>query len=244
MNVGRPPIYENDESRKESRRIQNRETQRKCRLRKKLIEVTKSVSLSPQEKDKRYKKELIKYLSRFKFNYFFTGTIDPDFMERRRLKTLNEEINRINLTLETDLNYQIDKKVGIKSLRKYTENYIQFLTNRGLILRCFVVFELCKNNKYHVHIMFQTLDGIRNFNTYSEDHWLMGISLTNPIETELDKVKLLTYCVKKLQPSSRKIHNMNLLDNWFLEGSFSRNPNMKNEISDSKSPSSVVFYCN
>lgn len=179
MNVGRPPKYLDEESRKESRRIQNRETQRKCRLRKKLIELTKSITLSPMEKDKRYKKELIKYLRHFEFNYFFTGTIDPDFMERRRLKKINDEIHRLNQTLEIDLSYQTDKKIGIKSLRKYTENYIQFLMNRGVITRCFVVFELCKNLKYHVHIMFQTKGEIKNFETFSEDHWLMCKNRSN-----------------------------------------------------------------
>jgi hypothetical protein len=243
MNVGRPPKYPDEESRKESRRIQNKETQRKCRLKKKLMELTKSVTLSPKEKDRRYKKELIKYLSQFQFNYFFTGTIDPDYIERRRLRKINDEIHRLNQTLETDLSYQTEKKIGIKSLRKYTENYIRFLMNKGLITRCFVVFELCKNHKYHVHIMFQSKFEIKNFENYSEDHWLMGISLTNPIDSEHDKVGKLTYCVKQLQPSSRNIQNMNLLDNWFLEGNFSHEPE-KVDITDVKSPGSVILYCN
>jgi len=244
MKVGRPPKYKDEESRKESRRIQNRETQRKCRLKKKLKEVTKSDSLSPNEKDNRYKKELIRFLSRYEFNFFFTGTIDPDFMEKRRLKLINEDIRQLNQTLETDISYQTEKKVGIQSLRKYTEKYIQFLINKQLITGCFVVFELDKSYKYHIHILFKTTDNIRGFENYSEYHWLMGISLTNPIESEMDKINKITYCVKQLNPSSRKIRNINLLDNWFFEGSFETKKYHERELSNSFSIESIVFYSN
>ena len=71
--------------------------------------------------------------------------------------------------------------------------------------------------------LFTTIDGVRGFENYSEDHWLMGISLTNPIETEQDKIKKLTYCVKQLQPSSHKIQDLKKIDNWFIEGDFEPN---------------------
>ena len=192
MKVGRPPIYENDESRKESRRIQNRVTQRKCRLKKKRDKKIELVSLSPWGKDERYRKGLINYFNQYEFNFFFTGTIDPDYIERKRLKIINDEIKQLNQTLETDISYKTEKRVGIQSLRKYTENYIRFLNNRQLITRCFVVFELDKNFKYHVHILLKTNDKVWGFENYSEDHWLMGISLSNPIESEQDKVRKIT----------------------------------------------------
>jgi hypothetical protein len=72
----------------------------------------------------------------------------------------------------------------------------------------------------------------------------MGISLSNPIESEQDKVREITYCVKQLHPSSRKTGDMNLLDNWFLDGSYENNINHKSGISDSISTESIVFYSN
>jgi len=133
----------------------------------------------------------------------------------------NQQIDQDNQEFETETGYIIERKVGLQSIRKYTEKYLQFLSELNLIKRSFVVFEIGKNNNYHVHIMFQSNTNKINFINTTENSWLMGNSITLPItETETDKTKLIGYCLKELKPSSSKIIEMNKVDNWFISGDY------------------------
>lgn len=211
MRLGRPPKYKDEETRKKVRREQNRRNQRKCRLRKKLKKEIEPFVSDPIEMDMKYKEEMVKHFNNFDFNYFFTGTIGTNSYERKELK--NYKCDNLNYLLESSLMNQIVKKTTIKSLRNYTEKYLESLSSKGLITRWFVVFEMGNDNKYHVHIMLGTNNTDYEFMDYSENHWLLGRSLTIPINTEEDKLKTLNYCVKEFKPSSYSIKDLNKIDN-------------------------------
>ena len=220
--VGRPTKYHDKVEYKEIRKVQNKISKRRCRHRKKLIE---EISLiTPRQFNKKYQQDLIHYINRYEFDYFFTGTIDISKLEKKELWNLNQQIDQDNQELETEKGYVIERKVGIQSLRRYTEKYLDFLSKLKLIERSFVVFEIGKNNNYHVHIMFKSNTNKINFEETTENTWLMGNSLTLPInQTHTDKTKLIGYCVKELKPSSTKISDMNKVDNWFITGDFRNN---------------------
>jgi len=142
-------------------------------------------------------------------------------LKNKELWNINQQIDQDNQEFELETGYVIERKVGIQSLRRYTEKYLKFLTKLNLVERSFVVFEVGKNNNYHVHIMFKSNHQKINFVTTSETTWLMGNSITLPIsDTEIDKSTLIKYCVKELKPTSSKISDMNKVDNWFISGDF------------------------
>lgn len=232
--VGRPEKYKDENERKEVRRTQNRDNQRRSRKKKKLLDELSSFSTSPNYRNTEYKTNLVNYFKQFDFDYFLTGTIDLNYQERRRLEEENQEIKLLNQTLETNLSFQTERRIGIQSLRKYTEKYIQFLSDRQLIERCFVVFEKGKNRKYHIHILFCSNPNVIDFDKISENRWLVGKSITIPISTNDNKENLLGYCVKELNPSSNKVDDLNKIDNWFISGDFEvdRNKNHKQPISE------------
>lgn len=232
--VGRPVKYTDENERIETRRTQNRENQRRSRKKKKLLDELSSFSSNPNYRNTDYKTNLVNYFKQFDFDYFFTGTIDLNFQERQRLEEKNQEIKLLNQTLETNLSLQTERRIGIQSLRKYTEKYIQFLSDRQLIERCFVVFEKGKNRKYHIHILFYSNPNVIDFDKTSENRWLVGSSFTTSISTQKDKEDILGYCVKELKPSSNKVEDLNKIDNWFIYGDFELdiNKNHKQTISE------------
>jgi hypothetical protein len=177
-----------------------------------------------------YRKEIVQHFNKFDFNYFFTGTFDPNSFERKKIKRYNDKIKQLNETIHTDLSYRDEKRIGIKSLKEYTERFIQFLLDKGWIERCFVVFEMGNNDKYHIHILFGTNNDKNGFKDYLQNYWLLGKSLTLPIDTEKDKYNYLSYVVKELKPSSHKIKDLNKIDNWFFDGDFRIKKNIKTPL--------------
>ena len=228
--VGRPLKYKDENERKETRKIQNRENQRRFRKRKKLNTEVNFVMMNSTLRNQHYRNNIVKYQSSYEYDFFFTGTIDMKHNEKEKLKKINEQIRELNQILETNLSFHIERKIGINSIRNYTEKYIQYLSDLQLIERCFVVFERGKNHKYHVHIMFKSNGYNRNFINTTENRWLMGKSLTIPIINKIEKVKLLNYCVKELKCSSNKINDLNKIDNWFVSGNFNKHTIKVNPI--------------
>lgn len=220
--VGRPFKYLTDEIRIESRRIQNKENQRRCRKRRKLLDELNLLYTGPKDFNTQYRNDLVNYTNQFEFNYFFTGTIDLNKIERENLIGLNQQIKRENHEFEMELGFKHERKIGIKSFRKYTERFLQHLSERNLFEHCFVVFEIGKNNKYHTHIMFKSNPGKINFDITSENCWLLGNRITVPINTDEDKEKLLFYCVKEMKPTSTKMSDQNKVDNWFIMGDYKK----------------------
>jgi len=234
--VGRPVKYLDENIRYETRRTQNRENQRNCRKRKKVYEEIESFCTLPINKDEQYRTNLVNFFKQFDYDYFMTGTVNPNFIEKDKLKKINEEIRYLNQTLESDLSYQVERKISIKSLRKYTEKYIQHLSDLKLIKRCFIVFEVGKNRKFHVHILFKTNLNVIDFNITSENRWLVGTSITEPILTEQDKVNLFDYCMKELNPSSNKIQDVHKIDNWFFFGDYEKQNELTRLTNEPRSP--------
>lgn len=220
--VGRPVKYTDDNERIETRRNQNRENQRRCRKRKKILEELRLFSTTPINRNKEYRTNLVDFFKQFDFNYLFTGTIDLNYIEKEKHNEVNQEIKNLNQTLETELSYQVERKIGIKSLRKYTDRYIQYLSDHKLFERCFVVFEVGKYRKPHIHILFGSNSNVIDFNKTLNNKWLLGHSKTEPISTENDKLNVLKYCTKELNPSSNKINDLNKIDNWFVSGDFKK----------------------
>jgi len=116
MRVGRPQKYFDDEIRKTIKTKQNRESQRRVRLKKKIQEEIKSLLSIPKDRNKSYREGIVKHFSKYNFNYFFTGTLNLNYLQRKEIKEYNEEIQELNQLLDTDLGYQVEKKIGINSL--------------------------------------------------------------------------------------------------------------------------------
>ena len=223
--VGRPLKYGDKSTRTEIRKIQNRENQRKCRMRKKLKEELRLLSKRPLDFNDQYKNDLVKFHQSYEYDYFFTGTVDMNKEGRKLMRDENKQITKFNQEYETEFGYKSDKRIGIKSLRRYTERFLQHLSVKNLFEHCFVVFELGKNNKYHTHILFKSNPKKISFDIISEHCWLLGSCITVPVHTQVDKINLLYYCVKEMKPTSTKIIDQNKIDNWFIWGDFHKNKN-------------------
>lgn len=221
--VGRPTKYTNDIERTEVRRKQNMENQRRCRMRKRINKEVDIVLKTNKELNNEYRTNIINFNNQFEYDYFFTGTVDLNQVERNELNKMNKEVSELNQEYYTEYRNLTDKKVGIKSFRKYTERYIHFLSERQLIERCFVVFEVGTNGKYHTHIMFKSNSEKINFDVLSENRWLLGNSLTIKIDSNKDQRNLLQYCTKEMKPTSKKITDLNRVDNWFIWGDYIQN---------------------
>ncbi len=215
--VGRPSIYTNDVIRVESRREQNRTNQRRCRERKKLLQKLSEYSTTSLTEEE-YRSGIVSFQNQFDYDYFFTGTVDLNQMERDQLNTENRYITDLNQQYELELGFKTERRIGLNTLRKYTERYLQHLTEKNLFERCFVVFEQGKNNKYHTHILFKSNPEKINFDITSENSWLLGKCITVPVE---NRIQLLSYMVKELKPFSSSNKEQRKIDNWFISGDFS-----------------------
>ena len=242
MKVGRHRKYFDDETRKSVKTTQNRESQRRVRLKRKIREEIKTLLSSPKDKNTLYREGIVNHFSKYNFNYFFTGTLDPNYLKRREINKFNEGIKELNQLLDTDISYHVEKRIGIKSLRKYTERYIQFLCDKQFINNYFVVFELGKNYKFHVHIMFETDKYKWNFKNYSEDHWFLGTSITESVKSEQDKYSLLSYCVKEFYPESHKPSDLNKMDSWFFEINNTNDQRIENDRVPTILKPCIEFY--
>lgn len=211
--VGRPPKYKTEEERINERRKQYRHNSSSYRKRKKLL---KTVERCNDDDD--YKKGLTGFFNKFDYDYFFTGTFNPSF-------TTEELQNKDYSHLDYYSIFEESKKksrIGIKSLKRYTEKYINFLAEKNLIDRGFVVFEQDEKKEYHTHIILKSNPEKINIKSISEFVWLLGISLTQPIEDRKDIEDHLGYMVKQMKPSSHKSSDLNKVDSWFFVGDFEK----------------------
>jgi hypothetical protein len=127
--VGRPIIYKTTNERLVVRKKQNRINQRRCRLRKQRMKEIQSSTLTNKERNDDYINNILNFFGQYQYNYFFTGTYDPSIEERNERILRNKEINKNNNTFGLDIPFEIENKIGINSLRRYTEKYLQFLFN-------------------------------------------------------------------------------------------------------------------
>lgn len=216
--VGRPNKYQSEELRKEVRKQQNRINQQRRRRRIKLlqdIELFSNGNLSDG-----YRNTLANYINQYDFDYFFTGTVDPNKSQSQQLAQLNEDIKKLNAEHNLDIPLAGKKRIGINGLKNYTERYLNHLCEKQLMSRCFVVFEQDAKKQYHVHILFKSNPKVYNFRCLTENKWLLGYANCNLLETKKDKLNAINYMVKQMNSYASKKSDVNKIDNWFCDGEF------------------------
>jgi hypothetical protein len=214
---GRPFKYMDEITRKESRRNKNRINQQRCRLKKKLHRGLQNNKTKVSFTDE-YRNGIIKFHEQFEYDYFFTGTVDLNYLERKELKKRNTEISNINTEFNLLLKTETGRRISLENLNSYTNKFIQILSEKNLFERCFVVFEKGKYNKYHTHILFKSNPDKINFDLTSENSWLLGTqNITVPV---FNKGQILTYMTKELKPHSCKNSDQKLIDSWFIRGDY------------------------
>jgi hypothetical protein len=217
--VGRPRLSLTTDEYIIRRRTQNKINKRNQRLREKLLDETNTEPMV--DYNTKYRNGLIKGLSSIKFNYHLTGTFDLTKKERDYIKELNKDIQGEIQRHEHELNYQNTHINNLAGLKRYTDNYLNFLNRGKMFKNCVVFFELGKNKKYHAHILFQTPVKYREFKRISNNSWLSGHSTTTSI---YDQQKVLKYVTKELEPSSNQRSILNLVDNWYVWNDMTPSP--------------------
>ena len=218
--VGRPPLYLYEEDRINTRREQNRNNQRHCRLKKKLHKQVKNITL-PINFNKKYQEDIVHSFMKYGFNTLFTGTINLNHLEQDELDVMNREVDKINQELQIELTHFTERKFTIQSLKNYTERYIEFLYFRNIINRSLVFFEIGDNLNIHTHIILNSKTNYEDLKVILECYWLLGVSKTSrPIKNQEDKEKVIRYGVKELKPTSSKLNEQKKIDNWFFIGEY------------------------
>lgn len=220
-NVGRPT--KTIKEKKEVKKDYNRNYYLTVEKTKRLINafLKKYKNINNHSENKKYKQAIISKFSQYDFNNFFTGTNDPDYLERQSLELYNKKIEEINAEFGTALKGKYYQPVSIKGLRNYTEKYINHLLEIGCIDRAIVFYEQHKNHTWHTHILLNVINlNLADVDNFIENKWLIGICLNVPIT---DKSKLLDYCTKQLdifsskKSEKEKVLNWNILGNYTLE---------------------------
>jgi hypothetical protein len=218
--VGRPPLYLNEEDRINTRREKNKNSQRKCRLKKKLHKQVKNITL-PINFNKKYQEDIVHSFMNYGFNTLFTGTINLNHLEQDELEVMNKEVDKINQELQIELTHFTERRTTIQSLKDYTERYIQFLYSRNVIDRSLVFFEIGDNLNIHTHIILNSRTNYQDLKLILESGWLIGVSKTSrPIRNNEEKEKVIRYGVKELKPKSSKSNEQKKIDNWFFIGEY------------------------
>jgi hypothetical protein len=218
--VGRPPLYLNEEDRINTRREKNKNSQRKCRLKKKLHKQVKNITL-PINFNKKYQDDIVHSFMKYGFNTLFTGTINLNHLEQDELDIMNKEVDKINQELQIELTHFTERRTTIQSLKDYTERYIQFLYGRNVIDRSLVFFEIGDNLNIHTHIILNSKTDYQDLKLILESGWLIGVSKTSkPIRSQEEKEKVIRYGVKELKPTSSKSNEQKKIDNWFFIGEY------------------------
>jgi len=218
--VGRPPLYLYEDDRINTRREQNRNNQRNCRLKKNLHKQVRDIT-QPTNFNKKYQDDIVNSFKNYGFNTHFTGTINLNHLEQDELDVMNKEVDKMNQELQIELNHFKERRTTIQSLKDYTERYIQFLYSRNVIDRSLVFFEIGDNLNIHTHIILNSRTNYQDLKLILESSWLIGVSNTSePISNNEEKEKVIRYGVKELKPTSSKSNEQKKIDNWFFIGEY------------------------
>ena len=218
--VGRPPLYLYEDDRINTRREQNRNNQRNCRLKKNLHKQVRDITQSINF-NKKYQDDIVNSFKNYGFNTHFTGTINLNHLEQDELEVMNKEVDKMNQELQIELNHFKERRTTIQSLKDYTERYIQFLYSRNVIDRSLVFFEIGDNLNIHTHIILNSRTNYQDLKLILESSWLIGVSKTSePISNNEEKEKVIRYGVKELKPTSSKSNEQKKIDNWFFIGEY------------------------
>ena len=217
--VGRPRLSLTKEEYRIHRRTQNRINKQNQRLREKLL--NEPTIVTNVDFNIKYRKDLVQGLSTMNFNYHFTGTYDLSKYNRSYINEQNRDIHYEIQRHEYEFNYQKTQINNLEGLKRYTNNYLNYLNKGKLFSNCVVFFELGENKKYHTHILFQTPVKYREFKRISNNSWLSGHSTSTSI---YDQQEILNYVTKELDPTSNQRSKLNLVDNWFIWNNMTPTP--------------------
>jgi hypothetical protein len=177
---------EEKELRKERRRTQNRINKRNQRLRDK-IKGNIPTSLSKEQKDEEYIKNLINYFDEYEFDVHFTGTFEPKHT----------------------------KKVSLQSLKSYTDKFIQLLIDENIIEYGLIFLDTGENDNNHSHIVIKSNQNINNVNSLLKSKWLLGSNVNvKNIETEVHKFNTIKYNFGKMRKSNKNKGRETKMELW------------------------------
>lgn len=170
---------------------------------------------------KEYREALQAFFGKYHFNNFFTGTNNPNYIEREELRLVNKKIDLINRELGANVSFENRKKMSLNGLVRYTNKFIGLLMDLKAINRAVVFYEQNQNREWHCHILINVInDLIIDVNNYLEDKWLIGISLNVPINSQKDKQKLLQYSTKQIALNGNRQNVEEKVLNWNFIGDY------------------------
>ena len=174
------------EQKQERRRTQNRINKRNQRLRDK-IKGNIPTSLSKEQKDEEYIKNLINYFDEYEFDIHFTGTFEPKHT----------------------------KKVSLQSLKSYTDKFIQLLIDENIIEYGLIFLDTGETDNNHTHIVIKSNQNIKNINSLLKSKWLLGSNVkVKDLETEVHKFNTIKYGFNKMGNSKKNRGQLIKMDLW------------------------------
>ena len=174
------------EQKQERRRTQNRINKRNQRLRDK-IKGNIPTSLSKEQKDEEYIKNLINYFDEYEFDIHFTGTFEPKHT----------------------------KKISLQSLKSYTDKFIQLLIDENIIEYGLIFLDTGENDNNHSHIVIKSNQNINNVNSLLKSKWLLGSNVNvKNIETEVHKFNTIKYNFGKMRKSNKNKGRETKMELW------------------------------
>ena len=174
------------EQKQERRRTQNRINKRNQRLRDK-IKGNIPTSLSKEQKDEEYIKDLINYFDEYEFDIHFTGTFEPKHT----------------------------KKVSLQSLKSYTDKFIQLLIDENIIEYGLIFLDTGETDNNHTHIVIKSNQNIKNINSLLKSKWLLGSNVkVKDLETEVHKFNTIKYGFNKMGNSKKNRGQLIKMDLW------------------------------
>ena len=188
MRVRKPKCLstQEKEQKQERRRTQNRINKRNQRLRDKIKENIPT-SLSKEQKDEEYIKNLINYFDEYEFDIHFTGTFEP--------KHTN--------------------KITLQSLKSYTDKFIQLLIDENIIEYGLIFLDTGETDNNHTHIVIKSNQNIKNINSLLKLKWLLGSNVNvKDIETEVHKLNTIKYGFNKMGKSNKNKGRETKMELW------------------------------
>ena len=174
------------ERKQERRRTQNRINKRNQRLRDK-IKGNIPTSLSKEQKDEEYIKNLINYFDEYEFDIHFTGTFEPKHT----------------------------KKISLQSLKSYTDKFIQLLIDENIIEYGLIFLDTGETDNNHTHIVIKSNQNIKNINSLLKSKWLLGSNVNvKDIETEVHKLNTIKYGFNKMGKSNKNKGRETKMELW------------------------------
>jgi len=174
------------EQKQERRRTQNRINKRNQRLRDK-IKGNIPTSLSKEQKDEEYIKNLINYFDEYEFDIHFTGTFEPKHT----------------------------KKISLQSLKSYTDKFIQLLIDENIIEYGLIFLDTGETDNNHTHIVIKSNQNIKNINSLLKSKWLLGSDVNvKDLETEVHKFNTIKYNFEKMSNSNKNKGRERKMELW------------------------------